>query len=96
MTTAPPESPRGFEESIQALEALVSRMESESLSLEESLAHYQRGLELVRLCQDALENAQRQVASTLPQVALGATAKDSKNSTIFPEIAGEDGDDAPR
>lgn len=96
MMTAPPESPRGFEESIRELEALVSRMESESLSLEESLEQYQRGLQLVRACQAALENAQKQVANALSQTSPETTGKDTKTSTKFPEIAGEDGDQDSR
>ena len=50
-----------FEQSMQALEDLVARMESGDLSLEESLAAYERGVGLYRHCQAALEQAELRV-----------------------------------
>ncbi len=60
---APPDaSPvADFEQSMQALEGLVARMESGELSLEESLAAYERGVGLYRHCQAALEQAELRV-----------------------------------
>ncbi|MCA1789274.1 MAG: exodeoxyribonuclease VII small subunit, partial [Thioalkalivibrio sp.] len=54
MPITPPESPAGFEAAMDALEQLVARMEAGDLPLEESLREYQRGMDLVRTCQDAL------------------------------------------
>jgi len=56
----PPDAP-SFEEAIAELEALVDRMEGGSLSLEDSLAAYRRGAELVALCRRALGAVQQQV-----------------------------------
>lgn len=50
-----------FEDAIGELEALVQRMESGSLSLEDSLAAYRRGTELVTHCRGALAAVQHQV-----------------------------------
>ena len=50
-----------FEQSMQALEDLVARMESGELSLEASLAAYERGVGLYRHCQTALEQAELRV-----------------------------------
>lgn len=50
-----------FEASMQALEDLVGRMEAGEMSLEESLAAYERGVGLYRRCQDALEQAELRV-----------------------------------
>ena len=50
-----------FEKSMQALEDLVARMESGELSLEASLAAYERGVGLYRHCQAALEQAELRV-----------------------------------
>ena len=50
-----------FEQSMQALEDLVARMESGELSLEASLAAYERGVALYRHCQAALEQAELRV-----------------------------------
>ena len=47
-----------FEQSLDALEQLVEQMERGDLSLEESLAAYERGVGLYRKCQTALEQAE--------------------------------------
>jgi len=54
------ESP-SFEESLSELEALVERMESGELSLEESLGAFERGIALTRSCQQALQAAEQKV-----------------------------------
>ena len=46
---------------MQALEDLVGRMEAGEMSLEESLAAYERGVGLYRHCQSALEQAELRV-----------------------------------
>jgi exodeoxyribonuclease VII small subunit len=50
-----------FEQSLDELEKLVDRMEHGELSLEESLAAYERGVGLYRRCQSALEQAELRV-----------------------------------
>lgn len=50
-----------FEHSLDALEQLVEKMETGDLSLEESLAAYERGVGLYRSCQSALEQAELRV-----------------------------------
>lgn len=50
-----------FEESLSELEALVERMESGDLSLEESLSAFERGIALTRSCQQALQAAEQRV-----------------------------------
>ena len=50
-----------FEASMQALEDLVGKMETGEMSLEQSLAAYERGVGLYRRCQDALEHAELRV-----------------------------------
>ena len=50
-----------FESALSELEALVERMEAGQLSLEQSLAAYKRGAELLKLCQSQLADAQQQV-----------------------------------
>ncbi|MEZ5450834.1 MAG: exodeoxyribonuclease VII small subunit [Thiolinea sp.] len=48
-----------FETAMQELEALVQRMESGELSLEDSLREFERGVQLTRICQDALKSAEQ-------------------------------------
>ena len=50
-----------FEKSLKELEALVTKMEQGNLSLEESLQHFERGIQLARTCQQALKEAEQKV-----------------------------------
>jgi exodeoxyribonuclease VII small subunit len=50
-----------FEQAVQELEGLVERMEKGELALEESLKAFERGVELTRLCQKALDEAEQKV-----------------------------------
>jgi len=50
-----------FETSLDQLEQLVEKMEHGEMSLEESLAAYERGVGLYRSCQQALEQAELRV-----------------------------------
>ena len=50
-----------FEQSLEELEQLVEKMETGELSLEQSLAAYERGVGLYRQCQSALEQAELRV-----------------------------------
>ena len=60
--TAPGASPvADFEQSLDALEHLVEKMELGQMSLEDSLAAYERGVGLYRQCQQALEQAELRV-----------------------------------
>jgi exodeoxyribonuclease VII small subunit len=56
---APP--PPSFEAALAELESIVQNMESGKLSLEESLAAYQRGAVLLRHCQGALAAAEQKI-----------------------------------
>jgi len=55
------EIPLSFEAALTELENLVGRMESGDLPLQESLAVYKRGAELLTYCQNALKDAELQV-----------------------------------
>lgn len=50
-----------FETALAELEKIVASMESGQLPLEESLAAYKRGTELLKLCQQQLQDAEQQV-----------------------------------
>lgn len=50
-----------FEQSLEQLETLVEGMEQGEMSLEDSLAAYERGVGLYRRCQQALEQAELRV-----------------------------------
>ena len=55
-----------FEDKIKRLEQIVRTMERGDAPLEESLALFQEGTNLVKECNDMLENAQMQVKMIVP------------------------------
>lgn len=61
--TATPIAPRpdNYENALQELEGLVSRIESGQLPLDEMLAAYQRGAELLAFCRGKLAAVQDQI-----------------------------------
>ncbi|HTP37953.1 MAG TPA: exodeoxyribonuclease VII small subunit [Steroidobacteraceae bacterium] len=50
-----------FEQTLTQLEALVTQLESGDLPLEEALRLFERGVQLTRECQQALESARLRV-----------------------------------
>ena len=50
-----------FEQSLNALEALVAKMEQGDLTLEQSLEAFSNGIQLTRECQTRLAEAEQQV-----------------------------------
>ncbi|MBU0655186.1 MAG: exodeoxyribonuclease VII small subunit [Gammaproteobacteria bacterium] len=50
-----------FETAMAELETLVQRMEAGELSLDDSLKEFERGIQLTRICQDALKMAEQRV-----------------------------------
>ncbi|MDO9142286.1 MAG: exodeoxyribonuclease VII small subunit [Methylobacter sp.] len=53
--------PTLFEDSLAELEQLVNQLEQGELSLEESLTSFERGVNLTRTCQKALQEAEQKV-----------------------------------
>jgi exodeoxyribonuclease VII small subunit len=51
-----------FEQQIESLEAIVEKLEDGDLSLEDSLAHYEKGIKLTKECQKLLDKAQQKVS----------------------------------
>tara|TARA_Y100000994_G_scaffold58882_1_gene47635 strand:+ start:1965 stop:2195 length:231 start_codon:yes stop_codon:yes gene_type:complete len=50
-----------FEESLERLENLVNKMESGDATLEQSLVWFEEGMDLLKLCQVQLNNAEQKV-----------------------------------
>lgn len=72
-----------FEQSMQALEDLVTKMEAGDMTLEDSLAAYERGVGLYRHCQSALETAELRVRQ-LSDPAKPEAARDFEDSNDAP------------
>ena len=54
-------TPKDFESALAELEKIVAQMESGKLGLEDSLAAYGRGAELLNFCREAISKAEQQV-----------------------------------
>ncbi|HER34828.1 MAG: exodeoxyribonuclease VII small subunit [Halothiobacillaceae bacterium] len=60
--TGDPSAITRYEQALAELEQIVARLEAGEQSLEQSLKDYERGMELERQCQRALDEAERRVA----------------------------------
>ncbi len=70
------ETPPNYETAVAELEAIVSQMESENLTLEQSLNAYKRGAELLKICQQSLTEAEQQVRIVSEKNQLSAFSPD--------------------
>ncbi len=74
MTINQTDSAFNFEDSLAELETLVQQMEQGDLTLEDSLAAFERGISLTRGCQSALAQAEQKV-NVLMQDSQGKVAE---------------------
>ena len=56
-----PTAPKNFESALADLEQIVAQMENGQLPLEQSLAAYKQGIELLRYCQQTLLETEQQI-----------------------------------
>ena len=98
MGIMPKSKNRSFEHSLETLEQLVKKMDSGDLSLEESLASFEQGIQLVRQCQQQLQQAEQKVHELLGnnedlqlQVLNNAKGDTASSATLFSDFE----DDTP-
>ncbi len=51
-----------FEDAIENLEKIVSELENEQLTLDESVKKFEEGMRLSKYCNEILEKAQKQIS----------------------------------
>ncbi len=56
-----------FEEVYSELESVIAKLEAGDLSLDESLALFQRGMELTKKCTEMLDHAELRIKELVPQ-----------------------------
>jgi len=56
-----------FEEALLELEGIVEKLEKGQLSLDESLMLFEKGIKLVRECNDKLKSAQQKVEQLIEE-----------------------------
>jgi len=66
-----PTETQTFEQMMERLEALVKRLESSNLSLDESIQAYEEGTKLVKGCRTILDQAEKKI-QTLTQEGVGS------------------------
>lgn len=54
-----------FEEAITKLEEIVNKLEEEDVPLEKAINYYQEGMQLSKVCDDILKNAQEKMVNIL-------------------------------
>jgi exodeoxyribonuclease VII small subunit len=77
----PEDQVANLEQSLEALEALVERLESGELPLAAALEEFERGVQLTRRCQAALKAAEQRVEILL---------KGDSEPTPFDDAGGSD------
>jgi exodeoxyribonuclease VII small subunit len=50
-----------FEQAIKKLTDIVSKIENGSISLEQSIAQYEQGMELIKYCRGILQKAEKKI-----------------------------------
>ncbi|MEO0578661.1 MAG: exodeoxyribonuclease VII small subunit [Pseudomonadota bacterium] len=64
-----------LDETLAELEALVEKMESGDLSLDEAMREFERGIELTRRCQKVLSDAEQKFDILLKKTAASETVE---------------------
>jgi exodeoxyribonuclease VII small subunit len=91
--TTKAETPR-FEDALKQLEGIVARLEKGELSLEDSLALYEQGIGLARLCHAKLEEAEGRI-EVLIKDARGELAADAKGQPRTRPLTPDGDDEVP-
>ncbi len=65
-----------FEEALEELEKIAEKLERQSLSLEDSIKAFERGMELKKICADRLKDAEGKI-EYLQKNSDGTTSKES-------------------
>ena len=63
-----PGEPVSFEQSLAEVEAIIRRVETGEVGLEESIVQYERGVALIRQCRETLDRAEQRVVDLTAQM----------------------------
>lgn len=85
MKSAAPKPPASFEAALQELERLVQTLESGGVPLEDALKAYERGMQLLKHCQETLAQAEQKI-----RILDGDTLNDFSVSPERPDEGGAD------
>ncbi len=74
-----------FEQSLEALEAIIERIETGEVGLEQSLNEYEEGSKLVKRCRAILDKAEKRIAEL--------TADEDGSLVVEGELEADDDED---
>lgn len=60
-------NPQNFEDAISELEKIISQIENNEIKLEEALEKYQKGVTLIKYCQEKLEDVEQKIKILDPE-----------------------------
>jgi len=87
MASKQPVKEDGFEALYSRLEEAVTKLEQGGLTLEESLALYEEGMQLARRCQERLQQAELRITRLQESFTNGLTAVREEVAEYVPEPA---------
>lgn len=61
VTSMKDENPKNLEEMFQDLEHVITVLEGEDVSLEQSFRLYHKGMEMIRICNESIETIEKKV-----------------------------------
>jgi exodeoxyribonuclease VII small subunit len=83
-----------FEKALAELEQIVAKLEKGGISLNESLALFEKGVKMSRFLRGELDKAERKVEVLLKDEKGALKAEEFETETDVSEDPGEDGGDA--
>jgi exodeoxyribonuclease VII small subunit len=94
--TKPREAELNFEGAMNRLEKIVEQMESGKLPLEDLIVRYEEGMNLVKICQERLANAEQKIEIIARNSAGKPIVKDFESTaeTTGPAAGADDSQDA--
>ena len=69
-----------FSDALSELEAIVRELEGGQLDLEDGIAKYERGAELLKICREKLEDAQQRVTTLMGELESEDTEEETSAS----------------
>ena len=70
-----------FEEALKELESIVQKLESGQVKLEEAVAAYEKGVQMQKICEEKLKEAQMKVEKLILDKEGNPTGKESLVAT---------------
>lgn len=74
-------NPKGFEQQLEQIEAIVAELEFGELSLDDMLNRYESGMQLIAVCQQRLVNAELKVTEIAERTAAEPASADEDGAS---------------